>query len=148
MGAMNLQVESLAVLPNGNVLAAGRMGSAFMSTPPYGVLRWDGTSWGPLPSYPPGRASFVLGLSRGDFLVKTSVVNAPTSVTLSTTFWRWNARGLCPPDYNCSGGVDVSDVFDFLNGWLVGDSWADFNASGALDGLDIFDFVNSWFAGC
>ncbi len=65
-----------------------------------------------------------------------------------------NARGIvylrpapCPADYNMSGGLEVQDIFDFLNGWFAGDPRADFNGGG-LSVQDIFDFLNAWFAGC
>jgi glucose/arabinose dehydrogenase len=53
----------------------------------------------------------------------------------------------CPADYNRSGGVEIQDIFDFLNGWFAADSRADFNGGGLSVG-DIFDFINEWFAGC
>jgi hypothetical protein len=54
----------------------------------------------------------------------------------------------CAADYNLSGGLEVQDIFDFLNGWFAGSPAADFNANGVLEVQDIFDFLNAWFAGC
>jgi hypothetical protein len=56
-------------------------------------------------------------------------------------------RAFCPGDYNGSHTLSVTDIFDFLNGWLAGEAAADFNGGG-LDVQDIFDFINAWLAGC
>jgi hypothetical protein len=55
---------------------------------------------------------------------------------------------VCAADYNCSGGLSVQDVFDYLNGWFGQQSRADMNGDGALTAEDIFSFVGMWFAGC
>jgi hypothetical protein len=54
----------------------------------------------------------------------------------------------CPADFNASGGLEVQDIFDFLNAWLAGQPCADFNGTGGLQVQDIFDFLNAWLAGC
>jgi hypothetical protein len=54
----------------------------------------------------------------------------------------------CPPDFNCSGSVEVQDIFDFLDAWFAGDPSADFNGLDGVQIQDIFDFLNAWFAGC
>jgi hypothetical protein len=53
----------------------------------------------------------------------------------------------CPADFNSSGGLEVQDIFDFINAWFSADPRADFNGGG-LAVQDIFDFLNAWFAGC
>lgn len=53
----------------------------------------------------------------------------------------------CPADFDGSGGLEVLDIFGFLNAWLSGDPRADFNGGG-LAVQDIFDFINRWFSGC
>jgi hypothetical protein len=50
-------------------------------------------------------------------------------------------------DFNDNGGLEIQDIFDFLNGWFAGNPRADFNGGG-LAVQDIFDFLNAWFAGC
>jgi hypothetical protein len=70
----------------------------------------------------------------------TSACASSTSNPVSLLF--------CPADFNCSGGVEIQDIFDFLNAWLAADSRADFNGVNGLDSQDIFDFLNAWFAGC
>jgi hypothetical protein len=50
-----------------------------------------------------------------------------------------------PADWNCSGSLEVQDIFDFLNDWFAGGG--DFNANGSVAVQDIFDFLNAWFAG-
>jgi subtilisin family serine protease len=54
----------------------------------------------------------------------------------------------CPPDFNASGGLEVQDIFDFLNAWFAGDFRANYNGQDGLTVQDIFDFLNGWFAGC
>jgi probable HAF family extracellular repeat protein len=53
----------------------------------------------------------------------------------------------CPADFNHSGGLEIQDIFDFLNAWFAGSPAADINGGG-LAVQDIFDFLNAWFAGC
>ncbi len=53
----------------------------------------------------------------------------------------------CAADFQAPAGVDVGDLFGFLNAWFSGDPAADINGGG-LTVQDIFDFLNAWFAGC
>jgi hypothetical protein len=55
---------------------------------------------------------------------------------------------ICVGDYNCSGGLAVDDIFDFLNGWFAAAPAADVNRVDGLTVQDIFDFLNAWLAGC
>lgn len=55
---------------------------------------------------------------------------------------------VCPADFNCSGAVDLGDVFAFLNSWFANSLNADFDGLNGVTLQDIFDFLNSWFAGC
>lgn len=48
-----------------------------------------------------------------------------------------------PADWDCSGVVDVADIFAFLASWFAGDG--DFDAGGATDVADIFAFLTAWF---
>ncbi len=59
-----------------------------------------------------------------------------------------NPTTCCPANFNSAGGLDVQDIFDFLNTWLAANLAADFNHSGTIDVPDIFDFLNAWLAGC
>ncbi len=59
-----------------------------------------------------------------------------------------NPTTCCPANFNHIGGLDVQDIFDFLNAWLAGNPAADFNHAAGLDVQDIFDFLNAWLAGC
>ncbi|HVU64531.1 MAG TPA: GC-type dockerin domain-anchored protein [Phycisphaerales bacterium] len=54
---------------------------------------------------------------------------------------------ICRVDFNCSGTLEVQDIFDFLNAWFAGSPSADYNGGG-LSVQDIFDYLNAWFAGC
>lgn len=48
-------------------------------------------------------------------------------------------------DWNCSGGVTVQDIFDFLSDYFA--NRGDVNADGATSVQDIFDFLAAYFAG-
>ena len=48
-----------------------------------------------------------------------------------------------PADWDCSGGVEVSDIFAFLADWFA--NRGDFNTDGVNDVTDIFAFLSSWF---
>jgi hypothetical protein len=56
---------------------------------------------------------------------------------------------ICPADFNCSGFVEVPDIFAFLSAWFANDARADFDGSGLpVTVPDIFAFLSVWFAGC
>ncbi len=56
----------------------------------------------------------------------------------------------CFADYDKAGdGVQVLDIFAFLNDWFASSRFADVGGNGneLPDVTDIFDFLNAWFAG-
>jgi hypothetical protein len=57
----------------------------------------------------------------------------------------------CFANYNHNSGIEVQDIFDFLNDWLAGRAIAvpggDGTSTSGLAVQNIFDFLNSWFAG-
>ncbi len=55
---------------------------------------------------------------------------------------------VCAADFNCSGGINTQDIFDYLAAWFAGSSTADMNQIGGVNVQDIFDFLSTWFAGC
>ena len=55
---------------------------------------------------------------------------------------------ICPADFDCSGAVDVSDIFSFLAAWFGHSPSADFNGDGVVSVQDIFSFLAVWFLGC
>ncbi len=48
-----------------------------------------------------------------------------------------------PADWDCSGNVEVPDIFAYLSDWFAGRG--DFNNDGVNDVPDIFAFLSSWF---
>jgi hypothetical protein len=70
-------------------------------------------------------------------------VTIPAKFTLLLT----GTCHVCVADFNQSGGLEVQDIFDFLNAWFAANPRADFNGGG-LSVQDIFDYLNAWFAGC
>jgi hypothetical protein len=53
----------------------------------------------------------------------------------------------CRANFDQLNGLQVADIFAFLNAWFAGDLAADFDGGG-LAVADIFAFLNAWFAGC
>lgn len=75
--------------------------------------------------------------------------NAGTPEAYDAVLFVGPAEGLeCPADFNGINGVDLLDIFTFLNAWFSGDLAADFNRNAQVDLLDIFTFLNAWFSGC
>ncbi len=61
---------------------------------------------------------------------------------------RYVVVGPCAADFNASGVLDVQDIFDFVNAWMMSDPRADVDASGTLTAADIFAYLNAWMGGC
>jgi hypothetical protein len=59
-----------------------------------------------------------------------------------------NPTTCCPANFDGQNGLQVADIFAFLNAWFAGDSRADFDANPGLQVADIFAFLNAWFSGC
>lgn len=55
---------------------------------------------------------------------------------------------LCPADVDCSGTVDVADIFGFLNLWFARSPRVDFNRNAKWDIDEFFSFMSHWFSGC
>ncbi|HMN42804.1 MAG TPA: peroxidase family protein [Phycisphaerales bacterium] len=77
-----------------------------------------------------------------------SIIRANTDIASTQEDVFFVRTSVCRVDFNHSGGVDVQDVFDFLNAWLASDARADFNGINGFEVQDIFDFLNAWFVGC
>jgi hypothetical protein len=58
-----------------------------------------------------------------------------------------NPTSCCPANFNRVNGLEVQDIFDFLNAWFAGDPSADIDGGG-LAVSDIFTFITLWFSGC
>jgi probable HAF family extracellular repeat protein len=54
----------------------------------------------------------------------------------------------CRGDFNCDGGVNSQDFFEFLGAFLAQDPRADFNIDGAIDSQDFFGYLGGFFGGC
>lgn len=57
-------------------------------------------------------------------------------------------QAFCPADFDKVDGVNVQDIFSFLNTWFTGNQAADFDGVNGVEVSDIFGFLNAWFAGC
>jgi hypothetical protein len=61
-----------------------------------------------------------------------------------------NVSPCCYANYNHNTGLEVQDIFDFLNDWFAGKKTAipgGDGETGTLAVQNIFDFLNAWFAG-
>ncbi|MBY0312045.1 MAG: alpha/beta hydrolase [Phycisphaerales bacterium] len=60
------------------------------------------------------------------------------------------AAPCCRADFNQDGVVAVSDIFDFLNLWFIGNTDAAISTNGqSLPVIeDVFQYLNAWFVGC
>ena len=85
-------------------------------------------------------ASVVLGDAGSYDCVVRNICSTATSGSATLTF--------CPPDFDCSGHLEVQDIFAFLIAWFALDPRSDFNNDGHTNPGDIFSFLGAWFAGC
>jgi hypothetical protein len=84
-------------------------------------------------------------LPSGDLVVGGyfTVAGGQTSAFLA----RYARADLCLADFNCSHGLEVQDILDYLSDWFAASPSADFNGNG-LSIQDIFDFLSAWLGGC
>ncbi len=161
------QVESLLVLPNGDLIVGGDFAYVGNTTP--GDLRvnylarWNeaASMWSPLgmgidDADDPctftveGLNHHVSALALDDDGVlwiggQIHTAGGETSVNIA----RWGCPvAACAADFNGVNGVTVQDIFDFLTAWLGGSPSADFNHVNGVTVQDIFDFLTAWLAGC
>lgn len=59
-----------------------------------------------------------------------------------------NPTTCCPANFDGANGLQVSDIFAYLNAWFASDPRSEFDGMGGLQVSDIFAFLNAWFAGC
>ena len=55
---------------------------------------------------------------------------------------------LCSSDFNHDGGVDLFDIFDFLDALSAGDQSADLNGDGEVGYFDLIEFLDGYAGGC
>lgn len=58
-----------------------------------------------------------------------------------------NPTTCCKANFDGVGGVNVQDIFQYLNAWFASSPSADLDGDG-VNVQDIFAFLNAWFAGC
>lgn len=59
-----------------------------------------------------------------------------------------NPTTCCPANFNQVNGLEVADIFAFIQAWFAGNLAADFDRSGILEVSDIFMLLQAWFRGC
>lgn len=56
-------------------------------------------------------------------------------------------RAACPIDIDANGHVDVYDIFTYVGYFFSANALADFNQSGSLEITDMFEFLTAYLAG-
>ncbi len=117
--------------------------------------RVNGNGYTPIVDGPTGWGSEITG-AHDSFLTISNlhtmdrnysyVCRSTNSCGSTDSYWAYVR--MCPGDFNCSGTVNSTDIFDLLNAWFAGLPSADFNGVGGIDVQDIFDFLTAWFARC
>ncbi len=59
-----------------------------------------------------------------------------------------NPTTCCEANFDGMGGVEVKDIFEWINAFFLQDMRADSDHDGVLRPFDIFTFLQLWFAGC
>lgn len=54
----------------------------------------------------------------------------------------------CQADFNGLNGVDLFDLFDYLNAWFSSSPAANMDTFSSISTTDLFIFLNLWFARC
>ena len=54
----------------------------------------------------------------------------------------------CVANFDGVGGVQVADIFAFMDAFFGLDQHANVNADGVVNVQDIFDFLGAWWVGC
>ena len=146
----NGTIYAANVLANGDLVIAGNFTFPGSAVPLINIARWNGSAWSPVGAGigTLSTQAIVYALAsraQGELLAGGAFNNS--GGYLCTGLGRWTTRPACLADFNCSGQLEVQDIFDFLAAWFNNDPNADFNGGG-LSVQDIFDFLTSWFAGC
>lgn len=83
------------------------------------------------------------GPSAGSVLaIRAIVTDACGSVTSDVT-----TITDCAADFDCSGTVDVADIFAYLSAWFAREDRAQFDTESGFQQSDIQEFLSAWFAG-
>ena len=88
-------------------------------------------------------------IARGDWDIARADLNLDGRLnTLDATFLAAHGLPACAADFNHTGGLDVQDIFDFINAWMSGHPAADIDRDHLVAVPDIFQYLTAWFAGC
>jgi hypothetical protein len=106
---------------------------------------------GPVPIEPAGFSYIDINHDgRADLRIENAAAGGPAYCLLSNGlggFAPAACPSICAADFDHSGTLTVTDIFEFLSAWFLGDPAADIDGGG-LTVSDIFRFLNLWFAGC
>ncbi len=82
------------------------------------------------------------------YMIRIGTHNPATdnaNAVLGSGFFRIASTAACPCDFNCFGGVDSQDFFDFLTAFFASDPRADINMRDGVNSQDFFDFLRCFF---
>lgn len=160
-GGFPREVYSLAVLPNGELVAGGIFTMAGGVTC-NNIARWDGSVWQPLGAGLTGNAPYVFALtvSNDELIAGGSFAAADGHVSAYLARWGCPAPTVCLGDTNCDGTVNFTDIDPFVarlgcpnsnpTACNAGCNWqnADINSDGAVTFADIDPFVGTLGTSC
>jgi hypothetical protein len=78
--------------------------------------------------------------------VNTSLMSLAIGAAMLAPAATLHAARPCPPDINCSGAVDVSDLITVITSWGNTSGPADVNGSGLVDVADLLQVITNWGA--
>jgi hypothetical protein len=113
---------------------------SFLSDTPSGVCCRGGTCTTTITTATACTGSLISGQTAGASFSSAAACNA---AVISNS-------PCCYADYNKTGGVTVTDIFNFLTDWFAGSPFANIGGTGVPTPLavqNIFDFLTNWFAG-
>ena len=95
-----------------------------------------------------GSSTATLSISNVKLSISSGRYRCLVTTACGRSFTNAATVTVCAADFNCSGKVDVSDLFEFVAAWLKRDPRADVDGSGIVTISDLFTYLSLWFAGC
>ncbi len=88
-------------------------------------------------------------IARGDWDIARADLNLDGRLNADDiVFLTVNGPAACAADFNRRSGVDIQDIFDYINAWMQGHPATDIDRDRQVTVPDIFQFLSTWFAGC
>jgi len=146
-------VNTLAILSNGDIIAAGQIAAA-EAIPVHNVARYTPATnhWSAMSAGLDGEVSTLIALPGGDLVAGCWMPAGGLAQFANLAIW--TTRPACIADFDCSGSATITDLFAFIAAWIAqsGASGPGLSADATNDGVvnaaDLFAFIAAWFGGC